>query len=161
VTSGGVGLDINGSVTMTGGSLVVNGPTAQNNGAVDYDTGFKMTGGLLVAAGSSGMAMAPASNSTQCSLLMNVGTTLPAGTLFHVQTADGADVLTFKPSKQYQSVAFCSPLLKKGTTYSVFLGGSASGTATNGIYPEGSYSPGGAAYSTFTISAVVTKINSR
>jgi hypothetical protein len=161
VTSGGDGFDINGSITMTGGMVIVNGPTAQNNGALDYDTGFRMTGGFLVAAGSSGMAMAPGSNSTQYSLLLNVTSTLPAGTLFHIQDSEGQDVLTFSPAKQYQSVAFSSEKLKKGTAYSVFIGGSSSGTVTDGLYSGGSYKAGGAAYTTFTVSSVVTKVNAR
>lgn len=161
VTSGGDGFDINGSITMTGGTVIIHGPTAQYNGALDYDTGFRMTGGFLVAAGSSGMAMAPASNSTQYALLLNVTSVLPAGTLFHIQDADGADLLTFKPSKQYQSIAFSSPGLKKGSAYSVYIGGSSTGTATDGLYSGGAYKAGGAAYTTFTVSSVVTKVNAR
>jgi hypothetical protein len=161
VTAGGDGFDINGSITMSGGTVLIHGPTAQNNGALDYDTGFRMTGGFLVAAGSSGMAMAPGSNSTQYSLLLNVTSALPAGTLFHIQDSEGQDVLTFSPARQYQSIAFSSAKLKKGSTYSVFIGGSSSGTVTDGLYSGGAYKAGGAAYTTFTVSSVVTKVNAR
>ena len=105
--------------------------------------------------------MAPASNSTQCALLLNATSTLPAGTLFHIQDGDGADILTFKPAKQYQSIAFSSPGLKKGSAYSVYIGGNATGTATDGLYSGGGYKAGGAAYATFTVSSMVTKINAR
>ena len=41
---------------MTNGTVVVSGPTANNNGPLDYDGVFEMKGGLVVAAESSGMA---------------------------------------------------------------------------------------------------------
>ncbi|MFT9497334.1 carbohydrate-binding domain-containing protein, partial [Anaerosolibacter sp.] len=65
VDSSGDGLDANGSIYMSGGTVLVNGPTAGNNGALDYDRTFEMTGGFLIAAGSSGMAQAPSEESTQ------------------------------------------------------------------------------------------------
>ena len=40
---------------QTGGTVIVHGPTEYMNGALDYDGGFKLTGGLLVAAGSAGI----------------------------------------------------------------------------------------------------------
>ncbi|MBN1996678.1 hypothetical protein JW935_03935 [candidate division KSB1 bacterium] len=83
----GDGIDINGSVMMTDGILLINGPIAQMNGALDYDSSFKITGGLVVAAGSSGMAMAPSITSTQYSVLVNLRTTLSPNTLIHIQTS--------------------------------------------------------------------------
>jgi hypothetical protein len=154
----GDGLDINGSIEMTGGTVIVNGPTANNNGAIDYDASFKMTGGFIVAAGSSGMAQVPGTTSTQYSLLMTFSSAKTAGTLFHIQASDGTDILTFKPTKVYQSVAFCSPNLIKDSTYDVYLGGSSTGTATDGLYEGGIYS-GGTKSTSFTISSIVTRIS--
>ncbi len=111
VNAAGDGIDVNGSIVMTGGDVIVNGPTNNGNGAMDYDGSFKITGGLLVAAGSSGMAQAPGNTSTQNSLLVNLNTAQATGSLFHIQTAAGKGILTFAPSKTYQSVAFSSPEL--------------------------------------------------
>ena len=61
----GGNLDSNGAIEMTGGVVIVNGPTERMNGAIDYMNGFNVTGGLLVAAGSSGMAEAPSESSSQ------------------------------------------------------------------------------------------------
>ena len=66
----GDGIDINGPVYMTDGSLLINGPTENMNGALD-SSGFYITDGLLVAVGSSGMAMAPSTSSTQYSVKDN------------------------------------------------------------------------------------------
>jgi hypothetical protein len=159
VDANGDGLDVNGAIEMSGGVVLVNGPTQQMNGALDYDAGFLMSGGFLVTAGSSGMAMAPGSSSSQYSLLMNLTGTFKAGTLIHIQSSDGEDVLTFAPSKQYQSITFSSPTLVKGATYQVYSGGSSSGTETGGLYQGGTYTPG-EEYAKFTVSNVVTTVGS-
>ncbi len=153
----GDGLDSNGAIEMTGGVVVVNGPTEQMNGSVDYDAWFTMTGGWLVTAGSSGMAEAPDTSSTQASVLINFTTMQAAGTLINIASSDGTNVLTFAPTKQYQSITFSSPELTQGATYTVSLGGSADGTATDGVYSGGSYS-GGMEYGSFTVSSVVTML---
>ena len=44
----GDGVDINGSIVMTGGTLIVNGPTQNMNGALDYDASFNISGGFSV-----------------------------------------------------------------------------------------------------------------
>jgi hypothetical protein len=159
VDARGDGVDVNGAIEMTDGVLIVNGPTEQMNGALDYDAGFKMTGGFIVAAGSSGMAMTPGAYSEQNSLLVFLTSTQPAGTLFHIQNSAGKDILTFAPTKSYQSVAFSSPKLVNGETYTIYLGGSSTGTATDGLYQGGTYTPGTQSES-FTISSVVTQVGS-
>lgn len=67
---------MNGNVVMTGGSLLINGPTTSANGALDYDSSFKISGGFLVAAGSSGMAQAPGTASSQYSVLLTFKSTI-------------------------------------------------------------------------------------
>ncbi len=157
VQANGDGIDVNGAIAMTDGILLVNGPTQQMNGALDYDAGFNMTGGLLVAAGSSGMAQAPDESSTQYSLLVNLTATQPAGTLVHIENNTGEEILTFAPSKPYQSLAFSSPELTSGETYKITLGGSSSDTVQDGLYQGGAYTPG-TEYGSFTISSKVTML---
>ena len=53
-------------------------------------------------------------------------------------------------------IAVSSPELATGETYTVNLGGSASGTATDGLY-DGGYTPG-TEYTSFTVSSVVTQV---
>jgi hypothetical protein len=157
VNAGGDGLDSNGSITMTGGTAIVNGPTDNGNGPLDYNGTFKMTGGYLLAAGSSGMAQAPDTSSTQYAVMINFDSALTQNTMVHIQSDSGEDILTFVPAKQYQSVVLCSPALKNGTTYHVFTGGSSTGTQQNGLYTGGTYS-GGTSYKDFTVSSIVTTV---
>lgn len=150
-------MDINGSIEMTGGTVIGHGPIVQMNSAVDYDVAFKMTGGLLIAVGSSGMAQAPDASSTQNALLLNFTAVQRAGTLIHIQTSDGKDILTFAPTKQYQSIAFSSPELVKDVTYDVYLGGTSTGILKDGVYQGGTYQPG-TKNTTFTVTSVVTRL---
>lgn len=153
----GDGVDVNGAITMTDGLVIVNGPTMRMNAALDYDRGFSMSGGVVVAVGSAGMAVAPDETSTQNALLLNFSATQAAGTLVHIQNSAGEDVLTFLPTKAYQSLAFSSPALTTGESYQVYLGGSASGDLTYGLYRDATYTPG-AEYTSFTVSSVLTKL---
>jgi hypothetical protein len=124
---------------------------------VDYDAGFNMTGGYLVAAGSSGMAMTTDQSSSQPSTLIYLTATQPAGTLVHIQNSAGEDILTFAPTRQYQSIAFSSAKLTNGNTYTIYTGGSSTGSATDGLYQDGIYTSG-TQYLSFTISNTVTTV---
>lgn len=153
----GDGMDINGAIVMSNGTLVINGPTANDNGAIDYDTTFQLTGGTVIAAGSSGMAQAPGPTSSVNSILVTFKFALAAGTLVNIQSVEGIDLVTFSPAKKFQSFVYSSPTLVKGGTYKVNYGGSATGTSSDGIYPIGSY-VAGTQYSVFTLSGAVTKV---
>lgn len=157
VDSGGDGVDSNGSIEMTGGVVLIHGPTENMNGALDYVTTFQISGGLLVAVGSAGMAEAPDASSSQCSLLLNLNGTLRAGNLIHIESAGGDEVLTFAPSKNIQSIAFSSPDLEPGETYDVYYGGSSTGEESGGLYQGGTYSAG-TEYVSFTTNSVVTML---
>ena len=152
----GDGIDSNGSIVMTGGKAIVNGPTSNNNGALDYST-CKVTGGLLLAAGSAGMAQDPGTSSTQYSILLDFGSMQQAGTLVNIQTSRGTEILSFAPSKAFQSIAFSSPNLLKGSRYDVYYGGSSTGTVIDGLYQDGVYTPG-SKYTSFTVSSAVTAV---
>jgi hypothetical protein len=156
----GDGLDVNGPVEMTDGVVLISGPVENMNGALDYMGQFSISGGLLVAAGSAGMAQAPSESSAQHSLLVGLNGTAQAGSLVHIQTADGEAILTFAPAKEYQTLVFSSSELEAGSTYEVYLGGSPSGEASDGLYEGGSYAPG-TKYTSFTVDGSVTWIGGR
>ena len=155
----GDGLDINGPINMTGGVVIINGPTRNDNGALDYMGTFEITGGFLVAVGSSGMAEAPSASSTQYSVMLNLSPSLSAGTMVHIGTEDGEEILTFVPTKAYQSVVLSSPELKNGSTYVVYSGGSSTGTVTDGLYSGGTYTAG-TQITSFATSSFVTVVGS-
>lgn len=155
VDASGDGLDANGSIYMNGGTVIVNGPEDNGNGALDYDGKFEIAGGLLIAAGSSGMTQSPSDTSKQNSI--NVFTSVSANTLLHIEDESGNELITFSPSKSVTSIIVSSPNIKTGTNYKIYTGGESTGTATDGLYSEGSYS-GGTEGDSFTISSTVTNV---
>lgn len=142
VVSSGDGLDANGSIYMNGGTVIVNGPESNGNGAIDYDQKFELNGGLLIAAGSSGMAQTPSETSTQNSVLISYSQIQNAGTIVNLSDADGNNIITFSPSKGYQSILISSPNLKLNSNYALYTGGSYNGIENNGLYNDGSYENG-------------------
>lgn len=134
----GDGVDIGGSATITGGKLIVSGPTANNNGALDVDDTFLVTGGVVMAIGSSGMAVAPATTSSQASIKGNFASTQATGTIVHVVDGNGKLLASFKSPKSFASIVFSSGAIIKGQAYKVYVGGSVSGTAIGGYYSDGS-----------------------
>ena len=64
-----------------------------------------------------------------------------AGTVVHIESTSGENILTFLPTKEYQSVLVSSPELQNGESYLVFTGGSATGTPLDGLYTDGTYTP--------------------
>lgn len=157
VDANGDGLDSNGSIKITDGTVLVNGPASNGNGALDYDGSFVMTGGLLIAAGSSGMAQAPDTSSTQYSAMVNFSSTMSAGTMVHIQNAEGKEILSFVPTKEYQTVVLCSPEIKSDSAYDVYYEGSSTGTNKDGLYSGGTYT-GGTKFDSFTVSSIVTNV---
>ena len=155
VNAYGDGIDINGPVEMNGGVVLVNGPTENMNGPLDYTGSFAMNGGLLIAAGSAGMSQAPSTDSTQYSVLYNFSSTLAGGTMVHVESSTGEEILTFAPVKNFQSFVFSTADLQNGETYNIYTGGSSTGTETDGLYSDGQYS-GGLQVTSITISSIVT-----
>jgi hypothetical protein len=158
VNASGDGIDVNGYIEMSDGAVIVNGPTGQNNGAIDYDRTFIISGGFLLAVGSSNMVQAPSSSSTQKSILAKFNQTLQANTILHLEKADGTNLFTFAPAKNYQSVVFSSASIASGSSYKLYTGGSCNGNSTNGLYTDGTYTYG-ALTSSFTVSNTITNVN--
>lgn len=154
INSEGDGIDSNGTINMSGGTVLVDGPTNSGNGALDYASTFTCDGGLLIACGAAGMAQAVSSSSTQYCIMANLST-LSGDTLFSVLDSNGTPLITYAPSKSYSNIVVCSDKLKSGQTYSVSTGGSCNDTCIDGLYDGTSYSAG-TVEATFTLNSIVT-----
>jgi hypothetical protein len=158
VNASGDGLDSNGSIAMTAGTVIVNGPTASMNGPLDYNGSFEMSGGSLVAVGSSGMAQSSSEESAQSGILMSYSETQAAGTMVHLEDSEGNTVISFVPVKEYQSVFISSPKLTKDASYTLYSGGTSTGNEVDGLYTDGDYQ-GGTKIVEITMSDNVTWLN--
>lgn len=134
IDAGGDGFDSNGSATITGGTIVVNGPTSNGNGAIDVNGEFLVSDAVLLAAGSAGMAETPSTSSAQAYLDVQFNAGQVAGTVVSIRSSDGAPIAAFVAAKPFQSLVFSSPDLDPGATYEVLVGGSVAGETLGGMY---------------------------
>lgn len=134
----GDGLDSNGNFTMTGGTVCVCGPTNGGNGALDYDGTATVTGGTLIACGAVGMEEGFGDNSTQYSVLHDLGSTVSANEKLTITDSDGKEILSFTPTKTWQSVVFTSADLKEGETYTITAGSQSETVTIDGIVTSNS-----------------------
>ena len=144
-TGAGEGIDTKKSLYMDGGTVVVQGSTVANTKSIDYGTAFNITGGTLMVSGPNRSKTIPiptALTSTQRFLYSTTTATVAAGTLFHIQNAAATNLATYKPTRAGYYFIFSSPSLKANTAYSIYTGGSTTGTSLNGLYSNGVYTPG-------------------
>ena len=160
VNAAGDGLDSNNKIKMSGGTVVVYGPTESMNGSLDYANTFELTGGTLIAAGSSGMVQGVSEDiSSQNTILMTFDEFQEAGTPVYVENSDGEQVFLIEPEKEFQSILISTPELKNGETYTLSSGGSATGEATDGIYEQDSKYTKGSLSVEFSISSIMTYLD--
>ena len=127
VYASGDGIDSNGNIVMTGGTLLVFGPTDNGNGAIDYGDGncsMTISGGTLLAVGSSGMAET-ATGSGQAVFDGAFRSSVAAGTLIGLCDADGNLLCGYRLPKIISSIVFSSAALTSGATYTLVQGGTA------------------------------------
>lgn len=142
INSGNDGIDSNGDAIMNGGTVIVDGPERGGEGALDYNGSYYMNGGTLLAAGSSGMAQNVSSESKQAGILVTLPSGQSGGALVTVTDKNGKEIISFAPSKSYQTVVISTPEIKKGKSYKIYTGATHSGKAVDGLYSEGSYTGG-------------------
>lgn len=125
VNADGDGLDSNGNLRVEGGDITVNGPSNGGNGALDIGTenggvGF-ISGGTLIALGTSSMAENFDSTSTQCAFLVTMNS-FGAGETITITDSQGNVLYTGLTVKSANSVVFSSADLVVGETYTVTIG---------------------------------------
>lgn len=122
IHAGGDGVDSNGYLLVTGGTLLVDGPSDSANGALDYGITAEIRGGTVVAVGASGMATGFSSDSSQCSILYNFSASAAAGTEVTLCSADGTVLVQFTAAKSFNSVVISDPSMVQGETYTLTVG---------------------------------------
>jgi hypothetical protein len=148
------GIDSNGTITITGGTIVSLGTTKPEEGFDCDNNAFTVTGGTLIGLG--GATSKPTlGTTTVCTVECNVG----YSSLYHIESSGGVEVMTFKTPRAYSGTVcmlFGGGGLTKGTSYTLYSGGSvAGGVDFHGLYTGVAYTKGTAA-GTFTGSAYAT-----
>jgi hypothetical protein len=138
INAEGDGVDTNGYFTMSGGELYVAGPSNGGNGALDYGISATITGGIVVAAGQSDMAVNFSSESTQGAILVNTSSQNEAGTSIVLKDSGGNKLVEWTMEKRYNSVVISCPDIVDGGTYTVEMGDNSTEVTMDGlIYGDG------------------------
>ena len=137
----GDGVDSNGSIEMSGGIVIENGPTSGGNGVFDIGDSngcyFRITGGTLIGAGTSDMAVTPTVSGQGYAVTSGSGgmggrpgqstSSGSAGSPVQITTADGS--FTFVPKTSWSWMFATMPEMTSGGSYTITANsGSASGT---------------------------------
>lgn len=120
------GLDSNGDIVISGGTVRVSLVNSGSNNALDYgsESGGSMTvsGGTVVACGSYSMAEGFDESSTQCSILYNISSGAAAGTTVSLEDSQGNVLLSYEAPNSFSSVTLSTPEMKLGESYLVVIG---------------------------------------
>lgn len=119
VDASGDGLDSNGTIYVTGGTLIVYGPTKGADTGLDADGGILIDGGNVFVASSKEMLEIPASNSKSNVLVYGVNT-VQAGSEIILTNADGGEMVRITLKKQAQAIILSTPELATNGTYSLY-----------------------------------------
>ena len=159
VDASGDGIDVNGSLSIEGGTVLVTGPSDSGNGAFDYDGSATVSGGVVICVGASGMAQGFSDTSAQPSAMVTLSTRGAAGETVALTDADGNVLAAFTPTRTWQTAVISAPGMTVGGTYTLYTGGSLSAANDDGFADSGTLT-GGTAAQTFTLSSVSTTVGS-
>ena len=130
VIPGGDGIDANGSLTIAGGEIYVYGPAGSGNGCLDYDSTFTLTGGTIIALGTSNSMQVLPTSATQAYASLTATSTGAKGAVLSIQASDGTVVASCTTECSFKYVMFTSPTMKSGTTYTIYANGTKFASAT-------------------------------
>ena len=139
VDSVGDAIDSNGNVEVTGGVLLVSGPTSDGDGAFDYDGSATVSGGTVLMVGSTGMAQSFTSGTQAFAMTSASG---EAGQSVCVVDGGGNVVASFTAAKRFGMVLSSSPAFAEGGEYTLVIGGEVANANADGYTDSGTVSGG-------------------
>ena len=121
VNANGDGIDSNGTATLSGGTLVVNGPFTGGNTSLDTNGDLLLNGATVSAANSGDMFEAPATSSTSGYVKISNVSNLSAGTTVQVTDSSGTVVANYKVTNSNTAlILVSSSKITKGESYTVY-----------------------------------------
>ncbi|WP_321970971.1 carbohydrate-binding domain-containing protein [Paratractidigestivibacter sp.] len=143
ICASGDGIDSNGDLEVTGGETYVFGPTSDGDGSLDYGGTAAITGGVVLCAGSSGMAQGFGDSSTQVSVMVSAEGF--EGDSITLADADGTVLAQTSALCGYSCIIVSAPGIETGQTYTLTCGDSSSEITPDSVsYSNVSRAAGGA-----------------
>ena len=131
IQAGGDGIDSNGDLTVTGGEAYVFGPASDGDGSLDFAGTGTITGGVVMCAGSSGMAQNFGDASTQGSMLVSASG--QAGDAIQLVDEDENVVASCEARTSYSCVLVSAPGVESRKTYTLTCGDASSEITMDGL----------------------------
>ena len=123
--TGGDGIDSNGDITISGGTVIVFGSEGGADSALDYDGEASITGGTLAALGTAGMAQSVEPDDSHAVLMVTWSDTQQAGTRLSLCDENGQIVCSLEAPISFSSAVICTESMASGQTLSLYTGGDA------------------------------------
>lgn len=121
VNTNGDGIDSNGTATLSGGTLIVNGPFTGGNASLDTNGDLLLNGTTVTAGNSGDMFEAPSTNSTSGYVKISNVSNLSAGTTVQVADSSGNVVANYKVTNSSTALILVSSAkITKGESYTVY-----------------------------------------
>lgn len=162
-------IDSNGTLTISGGTIVSLCTTTPEC-AFDCDQNtFTITGGLLVGIGTSNFSEPTASACTQNAVVIAASYAPAGGTMaiangttcaFAFTVPSLSSIASTGGTSTYDVMVLSSPSLASNTTYTIYKNATVTGTDFNGLYTDIDDWTAGTSTGTFTTSATVTTVGS-
>lgn len=127
INASGDGIDSNGNITVSGGTILVLGPTDNGNASLDYAGSCTVTGGTLCAVGSAGMAQGVSDGSVAS---LTATGSFAFGDTLTITDGEGAEMYAVRLKKPAAHLVLASEKLQSGGVYTLHVNGSAQGTYT-------------------------------
>ena len=137
------GIDSNGNLYVEGGATFISGPVSGGDGALDYDGQAVINGGVLAAAGSSGMMEALSEESGQNMLMVYYNDQQEAETAVTLRDEAGKSIVEFTPAKEYGCILISTPQLEKGKAYQLTTGSNTQEIMVDGVVTQAGERPSG------------------
>lgn len=130
-------IDSKGNITISGGTIIVNG---NSDGGLKYENDFTVDGGTVLMLGYASTAKNP-SSASQNTISVSFASAVSTGS--YIRISCGSEEFVFKTTKPVENVLFSSTMLVTGETVTISYGGTyKNGESIDNICTGGTYSGG-------------------
>ena len=143
INASGDAIDSNGDLYIEGGETYISGPTSGGDGTLDYNGEAKITKGVYVGAGSSGMFQTFSEDSSQNFINVYYDSTQAAGTTITLSDESQTKLIEFVAEKEFATVVISLPSLETGKTYTLKTGDTEQTVTINSVSSSLGTSSGG------------------
>ena len=139
LNASGDGLDSNGDIAISGGVIGLWAMTNGGEGTIDFNGAGSFTGGTLLVATTQGRMMDSGAISGQSIMSVSLNKNYAAGTKLSLLDADGQLLAAFTPQGSFNTLLISSDKLSDGDAFTIKGGGETlySGTMTNNYASSG------------------------